>query len=41
MNTAWLEPAAAAQVLVEYLVARGYITRDELPLDPNEPRPHE
>lgn len=41
MNTAWLEPAAAAQVLVEYLVARGYVTRDELPLDSGEPLPNE
>lgn len=37
MNTARLEPASAAQVLVEYVVARGYVTHDELPLDSGEP----
>lgn len=38
MSTAHLEPDRAAEVIVEYLVSRGFITRDQLPLDPNEPR---
>lgn len=38
MNSAGVDPQAAAQTIVEYLVARGHVSLDELPLDPNEPR---
>lgn len=39
LNTTNIDEAtAAAQIIVEYLVACGYVTRDQLPLDPNEPR---
>lgn len=38
MNTAHLDADAAARAIVEYLVARGFVTWDELPLDPAEPR---
>lgn len=37
-TTAINEATAAAQIIVEYLVACGYVTRDQLPLDPNEPQ---
>ncbi|MBS5451759.1 MAG: cytidylate kinase-like family protein [Coriobacteriia bacterium] len=38
INSAHLDAAGAADVIVSYLVGRGLITRDELPLDPAEPR---
>lgn len=38
MNTALVDPEGAARTIVDYLVARRYITRAELPLCPGEPR---
>lgn len=38
INSAQLPASGASDVIVSYLVGRGLITRDELPLDPEEPR---
>ena len=38
LNSAHLSAEGAADVIVSYLVGRGLVTRDELPLDPDEPR---
>lgn len=38
INSAHLPASGAADVIVSYLAARGLITREELPLDPDEPR---